>query len=282
MGRGIGRPAWHYAGVSPSHPRKAKSGATATLSLVRARPAPRQGSGRQGDRIDDLVTAHDPGAAVRALPEDELYYLVRDLGSSEAMSLLAHATAEQIQVVLDFAIWESDRIAPGKADEWLAVLVEAPPAALGRWAHGIDVELLALLVRQRATIFDLSLEEEPEEPQGVLWHSPDRLFAIDVLGNPGQARVTQRLLEGLYRYSPATIPRLLVGMRSESDAELEETALRWRSGRMADSGLRRSLRITAGLPGARPCLRAHRRAPEPALAPHPWSRPRCPRPPLRP
>jgi len=229
MGRGIGRPAWHYAGVSPSHPRKARSG-TPNLSLVRS--APRQGS----DRIDDLVTAHDPGSAIRALPGEELYYLVRDLGSSEAMSLLAHATAEQIQVVLDFAIWESDRIAPGKADEWLAVLVEAPPAALGRWAHGIDVELLALLVRQRATIFDLSLDEEPEEPQGVLWHSPDRLFAIDVLGNPGRARVTQRLLEGLYRYSPATIPRLLVGMRSESDAELEETALRWRSGRMADLG----------------------------------------------
>ena len=56
------------------------------------------------------------------------------------------------------------------------------------------------------------------------------------LGEEDQVRVAQRLADSLYRYSPVMMRRLLVGMRAEDDAELEETAYRWRSGRMADLG----------------------------------------------
>ncbi|HEY5283134.1 MAG TPA: DUF6178 family protein, partial [Polyangia bacterium] len=103
-------------------------------------------------------------------------------------------------------------------------------------AQGIDVELLALLVRQRTRIYDVSLEDAPDNPEGVLWDSPDRLFTLEFQGEPDQVRVTQHLVDSLYRYSPDMMRRLLVGMRADDNAELEETAYRWRSGRMADLG----------------------------------------------
>jgi len=192
--------------------------------------------GRAARRTDQIFAAPSPPAAIAALPRDEFFYLVHELGFPEAMEVLVHATADQIQTVLDLSIWERDRVDLAKSDDWLAALVEAPPATLGRWAEGMDVELLALLMRKRARIYDLSLSDPPEEPEGVLWNSPDRLFAIDLLGEPDQARVTQRLLDSLYRYSPSMMRKLLVGVRAETDAELEEEALRWRSGRMADLG----------------------------------------------
>jgi hypothetical protein len=199
------------------------------LSQFRDRLLPRS-------RADALFASADPERTIRALAPDEFFYVINDLGFPEAMEILLHGTAEQVQTVLDFSIWEGDRVSMDKADDWLAALVEAEPKTLSGWAQGIDVELLALLVRQRARIYDLTLEDEPEEPEGLLWHTPDGFFAIDVRGQPDQARVTQRLLDGLYRYSPPMMRRLLVGMRAESDAELEEAALRWRSGRMADLG----------------------------------------------
>jgi hypothetical protein len=192
--------------------------------------------GQRPRQTDAIFAAPDPPAAIRALPPDEFFYLVHELGFPEAMEIFVHGVAEQIQAVLDFSIWDRDRIALANSDEWLAALVEAPPETLGRWAEGIDVELLALLVRKRARIYDLSLEDVPETPQGILWDSPDRLFTIDLLGDPDQVRVTQRLLDSLYRYSPTMMRRLLVGMRGETDADLEEEAFRWRSGRMADLG----------------------------------------------
>ena len=202
------------------------------LSRYRARLA----RGQRARRADELFNAPDPQAAIRALPPDEFYYVIHELGFPEAMEVLVHGTAEQVQTVLDFSVWDRDRVTLEKSDEWLATLVEAPPEILGKWAQGIDVELLALLLRKRARIYDVSLEDAPDNPEGVLWDSPDRLFTLEFIGDPEQVRVTQHLVDSLYRYSPVMMRRLLVGMRADDDAELEETAYRWRSGRMADLG----------------------------------------------
>ena len=202
------------------------------LSQYRARLA----RGQRARRAEELFDAPDPQAAIRALPPDEFYYVIHELGFPEAMEVLVHGTAEQVQTVLDFSVWERDRVALEKSDEWLATLVEAPPEILGKWAQGMDVELLALLLRKRTRIYDLSQEEAPDNPEGVLWDSPDRLFTLEFIGEEDQVRVAQRLADSLYRYSPVMMRRLLVGMRAEDDAELEETAYRWRSGRMADLG----------------------------------------------
>jgi len=202
------------------------------LSRYRARLA----RGQRARRAEDLFDAPDPQAVIRALPPDEFYYVIHELGFPEAMEILVHGTAEQVQTVLDFSLWERDRVAIEKSDEWLAALVEAPPETLGKWAQGIDVELLALLLRKRTRIYDLSLEDAPDNPEGTLWDSPDRLFTLEFTGEPDQVRVAQHLADSLYRYSPDMMRRLLVGMRSDDDAELEETAYRWRSGRMADLG----------------------------------------------
>jgi hypothetical protein len=202
------------------------------LSHYRARLA----RGQRARRVDEIFATEDPPAAIRALPADEFFYLIHELGFPEAMEILVHGTAEQIQTVLDFSIWDKDQVSLEKSDDWLAALVEAPPEALGQWAQGIDVELLALLLRRRARIYDLSIEEVPDTCEGTLWDSPDRLFTIELLGEPDQIRVTQRLVDSLYRYSPVMMRRLLIGVRAESDAEMEETALRWRAGRMADLG----------------------------------------------
>lgn len=222
---------WHSGPVSETKKSENRDQPIA-LSAYRANLA----RGQRARRTDELFASADPPAAIRALPPDEFFYIVHEMGFPEAMEILVHGTAEQIQAVLDFSVWEGDRVSLEKSDELLSALVEAPPETLGRWAQGIDVELLAILLRRRLRIYDLSLEEEPDEPAGVLWNSPDRLFAIDIGGDSEQGQVTQHLVDSLYRYSPVMMRRLLVGVRAESDAEMEETAFRWRSGRMADLG----------------------------------------------
>jgi hypothetical protein len=223
---------WHSGVVTVGKKKPDPQDSITQLSQYRARLA----RGQRARRADEIFAEPDPPAAIRALPTDEFFYLVHEMGFPEAMEVLVHGTAEQIQTILDLSIWDQDRVSIDKADDWLAALVEAPPATLGRWAEGVDVELVALLVRRRARIYDLSAEEAPENPEGVLWDSPDRLFSIDLLGDSDHVRVTQRLLDSLYRYSPTLMRKLLVGIRAETDADLEETALRWRSGRMADLG----------------------------------------------
>ena len=191
---------------------------------------------RRSRRADALFAAADPVGAIRALPPDEFYYVLHELGFPEALDIMVHGTAEQVQGALDLALWDRDRVSIERADEWLAAMAQAPYETVASWARGLDIELLSLLIRQRARIYDLSLEEPPDEPEGSLFDTPDRLFTLELLGDEQVQQATQHLIENLYRADQSMMRRFLVGMRSELDAELEETALRWRSGRMADMG----------------------------------------------
>ncbi|HVU51907.1 MAG TPA: DUF6178 family protein, partial [Polyangia bacterium] len=213
------------------------------------------GRGRKLRRGDALLAGPDPERAVRALPGDELYYVIHELGLRDAGDILALARPEQVQAVLDFALWERDQIVPERAGEWLEAIAEAPYETVGAWVAGLDVELFALLLRKTSRIYDLSQEEAPEEPAGTLYPTPDGLFVLDVTGVPGDeaatdegeptqeagpmttsARAMVRIVDALYRADRNLARRLLVGARAELDSELEELAYRWRQGRMEDLG----------------------------------------------
>ncbi len=70
-------------------------------------------------------------AAVRALPGDELYYVLHEIGLGEGAEILAAATAEQLAVVLDFALWERDQVNPAALGEWLEAIAAAPFERVG-------------------------------------------------------------------------------------------------------------------------------------------------------
>jgi len=203
--------------------------------------------GRKLRRAEALLSAPDPERAIRALPGDELYYLIHETGLRDAGDILVHARPEQVQVALDFALWDRDQIVPERLAEWLEAMAEAPYERIGAWLAGLDVELVALLIRKTSRIYDLTQEEPPEEPEGTFFPTPDGFFLIDVRGMaPGAeggagdagtpARVILQLLDALYRTDKDLARRILVGARAELDSELEELAYRWREGRMADLG----------------------------------------------
>ncbi|HET6149253.1 MAG TPA: DUF6178 family protein [Polyangia bacterium] len=222
------------------------------------------GRGKKLRRSEALMDSPNPEAAIRALPGDELYYVVHEAGPRDAMEILLYASAGQVQTVLDFAIWERDEVAPARLAEWLEVLAEAPPEKIGEWIAGMDVELVGLILTTTMTIYDLSEGEPPDEPQGTFYPTPDRLFVLDVRGLPGDgpsagdepvaanaddaeeqegdsaamdsARAVIQIIDNLYRSDRVLARRLLVAARGELPSGLQEMAYRWRSGRMADLG----------------------------------------------
>lgn len=224
---------FHSARVSETRkPASESEGRVAALPRTRAQ----LDRGCRGRRADAMFAAADPVSAIRALPADEFFYVVHDLGFPEALDVFVHGTAEQVQGALDLALWDRDQISRERADEWLANMAQAPYETVAAWVRGLDIELVALLIRQRARIYDLSLEEPPDDPEGDLLDTPDRLFTLELLGDEETQRATQHLVENLYRADQSMMRRILVGTRSEIDVDLEETAFRWRSGRMADLG----------------------------------------------
>src|SRR5688500_17414435 len=97
-------------------------------------------------RVDALLSAEDPEAAVTALSPPELYELVAQVGFADTTDLIALATPEQIRGCLDIEAWDRDRPIVNAMKPWLQALIEAGFEKLGLAWERLDPELRALFI----------------------------------------------------------------------------------------------------------------------------------------
>lgn len=193
---------------------------------------------REGPRglIDELLSQPDVERFLPALPPQELYYAIREIGLADAHDLVALASPEQLRAFVDLDAWRRDEFLPERAAEWLDALVDAGPEKLAAAVDALDPELVALYLQRMVRVYDLTLEQPPDEPEGHFYPTPDRFFLLDVLPGGEQGKRIERFLDWVYRADIEVGRTIVMGAKWEMTSELEEGAYRWRSGRMADLG----------------------------------------------
>ncbi len=188
-------------------------------------------------KIDALLSSDDAEAAVAALSPNEMFELVHEVGFEDAQDLIALATPAQIQGCFDLDAWNKDQLEVPTLKPWLAALSEVGFEKLGQVWSKLDAELRALIVKRSATVYDVSLgEEPPDETEEPILATPDRYFLLVLHGDDDTQRLVQQLVEDLYRADPELARHTIMSARSETATELEEMSYRWRSARLADLG----------------------------------------------
>jgi hypothetical protein len=188
-------------------------------------------------RIDALLSAEDAPAAVAALSPNEVYELVHEVGFEDAQALMEYVTPSQIQGCFDLDGWNKDQLEVASLKPWLAALIEVGFEKVGEVWSKLDAELRTLILQRQVIVYDTTLEEGPAEDNNEpIMPTPDRFFLLELKGDEETQRLIQQLVEDLYRADPDLARHTIMAARSEPPAELEETAYRWRSGRLADLG----------------------------------------------
>ncbi|MCG8421952.1 MAG: DUF6178 family protein [Proteobacteria bacterium] len=206
------------------------------LSRLRARIAAPRGQ----EKLESLLAADDPAAAVADLSATDLHQLVHEVGFSDAIELIALVTPEQIRGCVDLDAWNRDHIQVEAVNPWFAALAEIGYQKFGQVWQVLDTELTALFLARNVLVFDLSLGEEPDDADDrPVVMTPDTYFAIKLISDDRDTvRLVHRIIDHLYRADPtgAIARHTLMAVRSEPVSELEEMSYRWRSGRMSDLG----------------------------------------------
>lgn len=196
-----------------------------------------QQPGRPLAILERLLERPDAARLIRQTPVQPLYLFIKALGLSDAGELLRLCSAEQVQAFLDMDAWERDRLQPDRMAPWLAALSELGPARLTAHLRKLDPEILTTLLAPHMHVYDLTQgDEPPEEPSGTFYATPDRFFLIDLLADGDFGALLHRTLESLYSTDLDLARAIVNGARWDAGAETEETAYRFRSGRMADLG----------------------------------------------
>jgi hypothetical protein len=208
--------------------------------LDAARAALSAARGRK--RLDVILSARNPQALVRALPADELYLAIREIGLGDAVALVQLASADQFKVFLDLDAWGREGFDPHRALPWLRAAragAYLDPRAAARWDRKLatlDREILYLALRSTLRITDLEQDPDPEIHADRFMRTPEGKFVVEFLVEGTDYLAVKGLLDDLYAEDPFAATRLLSSLRWDLPSELEETALRWRTGRLADLG----------------------------------------------
>ncbi len=188
------------------------------------------------ERLEALIGHPKCEAVVPTLPAEDLYFTVKDVGLSDAVELVRLASPEQFRAFVDLDAWRRDQFQAGAALTWLrAAGTDESEERFRKKIHKLDVEVLELVLRTTTHVYDL--EEDPDpEPQGTFFRSTEGRFLVEFKVEGADYVGVKRLLDELYAEDPFKTARLLEAVRWETPSELEETAWRWRNGRMQDLG----------------------------------------------
>ena len=197
---------------------------------------------RGKDKLDVLLEAPDPLAAVAAIPPDELYLAVLEIGRDDAAELVTLATVPQFRHFIDFACWPRSDEGPHASDVlvWLRLAREAggnSDAALARYQEklaGLDLELLMLVLKSGLTVHDLQETEDPDiADDASIYRTPEGRYLVEIRN---EYPAMKQLLDDLFERDTFGTARLLEALRWEVPTELEEVARKWRDGRLRDLG----------------------------------------------
>jgi len=195
------------------------------------------GRARGSKRVDLLLAQPDAAAVVAELPVQDLYYLLKEVGLTDAQELLALTTPEQFQAFLDLDAWEGEHLSPADTRPWLGALLAAGPEKVAQVWRGLDPELAALLLAQHTRIYDVVEGDVPEAEEPPFYPTPDRFFVVKITAeDPEDVRIIERTLDHLYREDAELTRHILRAAQSETIAYLEEQSRRFASGRRQDLG----------------------------------------------
>ncbi len=209
-------------------------------ALAKARRALAAASGKR--RLDLILDAEDPAALVRALPADDLYLTVREIGLGDAVPIVELATPQQFRTFIDLAGWKGHEVQPRRILPWLRAARAGAlrsDRAEARWRQklaALDAELVSLLLRDAVRVHDLEEEEDPHIEHEQFMRTPEGKHILEFLVDGTEYLAVRGLVDDLFAQDPFVAMRLIGSIRSDFPSELEESALRWRTGRMADLG----------------------------------------------
>jgi hypothetical protein len=196
--------------------------------------------------MEAIFTHPQPAALIHSFPEEELHFLIHDIGPAEALPLISLASNRQWEYLLDMEAWNRDQVDFPLATTWLDLLMQADPERLIKWCFEEQLEFLEFYLFRNIELRILETDQPPSD-LGEGYFTDDDAFYVRLVDYPVatpeeeaiKARRNAVLSQLLRRLSVFDHPRyqgLLMEAVSVIPGETEEELFRLRNVRLAEKG----------------------------------------------
>lgn len=198
--------------------------------------------------LDFILEAPQPAALVHSLPDQDLYFLVHDIGPADALPVVALASNRQWEFMLDAEIWQRDRLDVNRLTPWFDLFLRADPRRLIKWCLEEKIELTELYLYRSMQVVSREHDQDPSIfGDGFFTH--DDTFYIRLLDSPenyeddnarktveNRHRVVDELISRFAAFDHIKYQHLLLETAAVIPAEMEEECYRLRNVRLAERG----------------------------------------------
>ena len=184
--------------------------------------------------LELILESPTPVTLVQSLAEEDLFWLVQEIGPEDALPILSLASNDQWQYLLDLELWTKDRLQADAVNRWLGLLLKADPERLLIWGLRDHIELIERHLFEHIEVRVLQEDESPSDLEDG-YFSQDGLFYIRI-NNDKYEQTSREFLERLADHDLDTFHRVLLELGGLLPAEVEERMYRLRSIRLAEKG----------------------------------------------
>ena len=193
------------------------------------------------------IFAHpQPAALVHSFAEEDLHFLIHDIGLEEAMPLIALASNRQWDYFLDAEAWFRDRVNVPQATAWLHLLLRADADRLVRWCFEDKLDFLELFLFRNIEVRVRESDQSPSD-LGEGFFTDDDTYYVRFVDYPAATEQEEaakalrnetlsHLLRRLSRYDHPRYQGLLLEAAAIIPSESEEELFRLRNVRLGEKG----------------------------------------------
>jgi hypothetical protein len=181
-----------------------------------------------------ILDSPTPAHLVQSLAEEDLFWLVQEIGPEDALPILSLASNDQWQYLLDLELWDKDRLAVASVNRWLDLLLKADPQRFLIWGLRENIELLELHLFKNINV---RIKEEDESPSDVDegYFTLDDVFYIRIRHEEYEQTITA-FLKRLADHDFKRFQQVMLELVTVQPVEAEENLYRLRNVRLAEKG----------------------------------------------
>ena len=198
------------------------------------------------DAMERILQDSQPLPLVHSFPEQDLYFLIHDIGPADALPLLSLASDKQWEHIVDLEAWQKDQIDENSVSRWLGLLLDADPNRFIRWFLEQKLEFIEFYLYKNLEVRVMEHDQDPSELDGDFFSLDNSYFIrfvdqpvqeeADQISDDQRKKVLMKLIKHLADFDHRTYQHVMLEATHVLPAESEEKCYHWRNVRLADTG----------------------------------------------
>ena len=183
-----------------------------------------------------LMLSEQAVEVTQALPVEEVYNLIKEVGKEDSLLVLSMVSPDQLQYFFDVEWWQGDKLQPMRVLEWIVLLDQCQDPETLDWLMGEDFDQKVMLFQALIKVFKKDeMTDSYEGIEGLEHFSPDGVY--DIFFKVQNSKEIRKILLLLAEKDQSFFYDLLEAVIWFQVTPTLEKAYQWRLSRISERGI---------------------------------------------